>query len=372
MQKCSRTTVFFFYLELQTALKAPPKIHRFVYDYNKADFSGLCSFLHAANLFSLISADHDTDINNDWRRWKDAVLVAVDDFIPKKSLKGRNPVPWINGSIINLINKKEHLRKKIERSGSSLLKDKFKVLRSEIKLRLRESHDAFFDSMELNLKSNSKRFRPVLKVKFKQKNVPDTVTMATKDTARVQTFTPTHVADLFNEYFTSVFTSDQAPESSETDQTQHHSDQLISDVTLTSSEVVDILQHLDQNKATGPDQLPARILKGTAEVIAPSLTDLFNKALRLGAIPEDWKLANVVPVYKKDQKDHVENYRPISLLPIVSKLLERCIFNNIKDHVLSLIAKCQRRVGLVSHSLLVYSIKLSHTLIMGDGLTSFT
>ena len=91
----------------------------------------------------------------------------------------------------------------------------------------------------------------------------------------------------------------------------------------------------------GPDQLLARILRVTVEVIAPSLTDLFCKSLRLGTLPEDWKLANVVPAYKKDQKDQVENYRPISLLPIVSKALERCIFNNIKDHVLSLIAKCQ-------------------------------
>ncbi|PFX12211.1 putative RNA-directed DNA polymerase from transposon X-element [Stylophora pistillata] len=69
--------------------------------------------------------------------------------------------------------------------------------------------------------------------------------------------------------------------------------------------------------------------------------DLFNKSLRLGTLPEDWKLANVVPAYQKDHKDQGENYRPISLLPIVSKVLERCIFNNIKDHVLSLIAKCQ-------------------------------
>ena len=271
---------------------------------------------------SLISADHDTEVNNDWRRWKDAVLAAVDDFIPKKTLKGRNPVPWINGSIINLINKKEHLRKKIKLSGSSLLKDKFKVLRSEIKQRLRESRHAFFDSMELNLKNQFQKLLVGPESKVYNKNVPDTITMATRDTLSVQASAPTPVAVLFNEYFTSVFTSDQPPESSETDQAQHHLDQLISDVTLTTSEVVEILQNLDQNKATGPDQLPARILKGTEEVIAPSLTDLFNKSLRLGTLPEDSKLANVVPVYKKDRKDLVENNRPISLLPILLKVLD--------------------------------------------------
>ncbi len=50
-------------------------------------------------------------------------------------------------------------------------------------------------------------------------------------------------------------------------------------------------------------------------------------------LPCDWKLANVVPVYKKDNKEHMENYRPISLLSLISKALERCVFNKIKDHV---------------------------------------
>ena len=66
-----------------------------------------------------------------------------------------------------------------------------------------------------------------------------------------------------------------------------------------------------------------------AELKAPSLTKLFNKSLQYGIIPDEWKVANVVPVYKKGRKDCVENYRPISLLPLVSKVLERCV---LVDH----------------------------------------
>ena len=68
-------------------------------------------------------------------------------------------------------------------------------------------------------------------------------------------------------------------------------------------------------------------------IIAPSLCMIFNKSLQLGSLPSDWKLANVVPVHKKDAKDHVENYRPISLLPILSKVFERFVLNSIKDHL---------------------------------------
>ena len=60
---------------------------------------------------------------------------------------------------------------------------------------------------------------------------------------------------------------------------------------------------------------------------------MFNKSLSTGVLPRDWKLTNVVPVHKKDNKEHVKNYRPISLLSLISKTLERCVFNKIKGHV---------------------------------------
>ena len=56
---------------------------------------------------------------------------------------------------------------------------------------------------------------------------------------------------------------------------------------------------------------------------------MFNLSLRLGVLPREWKDANVVPVYKKGQSDLIVNYRPVSLLNIAEKLLERCIFEYI-------------------------------------------
>lgn len=88
---------------------------------------------------------------------------------------------------------------------------------------------------------------------------------------------------------------------------------------LQVSEVKAVLKSLDSNKAASPDQIPTRILKKTAATIVPSLCKLLNRSLEEGYIPREWKLANVVPVHKKDEKDHEANYRPISLLCIVSK-----------------------------------------------------
>ena len=119
------------------------------------------------------------------------------------------------------------------------------------------------------------------------------------------------------------------------------SDTIISDLTLNESTVLAALKALEVGKATGPDEIPAKLLKETASGIAPSLCKIFNKSLQLGSLPSDWKLANVVPVQKKGAKDNVENYRPISLFPIVSKVFERCLLNDIKDHLYQVISPKQ-------------------------------
>ena len=90
-------------------------------------------------------------------------------------------------------------------------------------------------------------------------------------------------------------------------------------------EVMERLSELDTTKACGPDKIPARLLKECSEQIAPSLCSLFNHSLSIGQIPREWKSADVTPIHKKDSKEDAKNYRPISLLPIVSKVLERCV-----------------------------------------------
>ena len=116
------------------------------------------------------------------------------------------------------------------------------------------------------------------------------------------------IAALFNRFFASVSTVDSPME----EISCTPSNTVMVDLTLTVTTVQTALEALEVGKATGPDEIPAKLLKGTAPVIAPSLCKIFNKSLQLGSLPSDWKLANVLTVHKKGAKDHVENGRPIS------------------------------------------------------------
>ena len=85
------------------------------------------------------------------------------------------------------------------------------------------------------------------------------------------------------------------------------------------------LSAIDAAKSTGHDELPALVLKQCSTVLAPSLTRIFNMSLSLGCVPSSFKIANITPLHKGGSKTDPANFRPISLLPIVSKILERFV-----------------------------------------------
>jgi hypothetical protein len=115
---------------------------------------------------------------------------------------------------------------------------------------------------------------------------------------------------MFNHYFASVFSRKKANE----EDVIESDEPIMTDLTFCEAEVSYVLRSLDSNKATGPDGIPARLLRETADVITPSLCKLFNLSVLSGIIPEEWKLANIVPVHKKGDKECAENYRPIPIM----------------------------------------------------------
>jgi len=91
------------------------------------------------------------------------------------------------------------------------------------------------------------------------------------------------------------------------------------------------LLKLDPSKATGPDGIPARVLKKIASSLAAPLARLFSQCFASGLQPTSWKLANVVPIHKKGSKTAASNYRPVSLLPILSKVMESIVNRSVTN-----------------------------------------
>ena len=89
---------------------------------------------------------------------------------------------------------------------------------------------------------------------------------------------------------------------------------------------------MNHNKAHGWDGISIRMIKICDESIAYPLKIIFDTALKSGIFPEKWKKANIIPVHKKEKKNILKNYRPISLLPVCGKIFEKCIYNSIYSY----------------------------------------
>ena len=93
------------------------------------------------------------------------------------------------------------------------------------------------------------------------------------------------------------------------------------------------LRLLKTSKGTGLDGIPARLLKDAASSISTPLTAMINLSISSAVLPEEWKYARVVPLYKDGDKKCMDNYRPISVLPVALKILERAVQIQLLQHL---------------------------------------
>ena len=105
---------------------------------------------------------------------------------------------------------------------------------------------------------------------------------------------------------------------------------------ISPDEIVEIVKDFKSNTSSGYDDIDMKVVKKIIINICQPLSVIFNKCLDCGVFPDKLKIARVIPVFKSGSQEVLSNYRPISVLPIFSKVFEKCIYNRL----LSFINKC--------------------------------
>ena len=122
---------------------------------------------------------------------------------------------------------------------------------------------------------------------------------------------------------------------------------LFDSITLDEGSILDILKSLNIDKACGPDGISPILLREAASSIAPSLTKLLNLSLQECKFPSEWKKAHVTPILKGGAPELCGNYRPISLLSCVGKVLERAVFKHIFNFLRDNYALSEKQSGFI-------------------------
>jgi hypothetical protein len=185
-----------------------------------------------------------------------------------------------------------------------------------------------------NPKQQAKILKTMIPSKSKPRTSPTTITYENKTHTN-----PTHIANAFNDFFITIGhkTSQKIPQQ-QNDNTpiaqpkQKHPEFKLQHTTI--EKVTKIMKQLNPNKAQDIYKIKPAILKDLTPFLAPILTSLFNKTIDEHKYPDSLKVTKVIEIYKAKDKTLPTNYRPISLLPIIAKLLDKIINDQIMTHLI--------------------------------------
>ncbi|KAK4810275.1 LOW QUALITY PROTEIN: hypothetical protein QYF61_015305 [Mycteria americana] len=173
-------------------------------------------------------------------------------------------------------------------------------------------------------RDNKKCYKYLNNKKMAKENLPPFLdvggNVATKDEEK---------AEVLNAFFASVFNNQLSPGNSAPLSRKTRTESRINPPIIQEEAVNDLLCHLDTHKFTGPDGIHLRVLRELAEELAKPLSLIYQQSWLTGEVPDNWRLANVMPIYKKD----LENYRPVSLTSVPGKLMEQFILSALNRHV---------------------------------------
>lgn len=259
---------------------------------------------------------------------------------PSKELK-RKVKPWVTNEILHKIKMKSKIFKKYSQCKSTqpylknILHTEYKSLKNEITSLLRLSkknyYNRYFTNNKNNLRKTWEGIKEIINPKAQSTKNPSFLKhnniMLNDDKS---------ISDCFNEYFTSV--AEKILNDRKYDGSKSHKDYLRNPLANSfvirecdQLEVEGLISTLDKSKATGPNSIQTSILLLLKTDISEPLSKIFNLSLTTGIHPDCLKIAKTIPVFKKGCHHLASNYRPISLLSNINKLLEKIVFERIYD-----------------------------------------
>ena len=232
---------------------------------------------------------------------------------------------WLTADVRNAIQVKRIAFNILKKSPIAVTQKAYQIARNGIKRKVRAAKGAKELDLARNCSKDSKKFFSFYKFSSVSQNIGP---LKVND---VVVSRDSEVVEVLNNKFKSVFTVEDEGNFAAL-QPKLQTEKSIGEVGDIDSELVlSYLKKIRPNKAEGPDEIHARLLRECEKELAIPLAKILSMSLAEAKIPLDWKTANVVPIYKKEDKSEAENYRPVSLTSLVCKVLEAIIKDKIVE-----------------------------------------
>ena len=283
--------------------------------YQRADFESANDKL---NNFSL---EESRSVDSAWNDWYTHFMSVMTESIPSRLVKRTYNLPYLTSVLLKLVRKKHKLFKSAKHLATDNAWSKYKKIRNHTTAALKAARSRFLDSLISKLNSPQDFWKSFHKLSPERSRIPVDLSLGSDSES-----TSLGKANFLNRFFASCFSPATSTKSILKTSPGRPS---LTNITVEEAEVHKLLSQHKTNTATGPDGISGHMLRNTASSISSDLIKIFHLSLTHQKVPMAWKVSNINPIPKSKDIDKCSNCRPISLLSLPSKILERLIHHHV-------------------------------------------
>jgi len=243
--------------------------------------------------------------------------------------------PWMTKLLIKSCNKKSRLYKKMIKNPSDKNTQVFTQYRNKLKSLLRSAERSYYNDKFMQCKQDLKSTWKLVRTLLNQPDKKQIPNVFIKDGTNIEGHS--NIANEFNTYFTNISSTLLAKIPASNKDFHHYLKSAPPDSLFfhpcTPAEIINTCNELQQKQSVGYDNISSSVIKNSISNLAYILAELVNCSMSNGIVPDELKIAKVVPIYKTGDTNVFSNYRPISVLPFFSKIFEKIAANRLTDYL---------------------------------------
>ncbi|CAL4234819.1 unnamed protein product [Meganyctiphanes norvegica] len=263
-----------------------------------------------------------------WNIFKNKLEEITSQCIPMSKPR-RFLAPWMNRKVVKAYKKKYHAWKRYMQHRRSAGWREYVRERNDASRIERDERRAYEKRLAKEIGVNKRGFFKYVNSKL---TVRPEISALIRENGEI-IHDEKEMSNICNCYFHTVF--NRPTENEELPEMENLCNENIGDIEITPEMVKNKLEKLNRFKGSGPDNIHPHVLRETASSVCSPLSMIFKESLRAGETPEDWRKANITPIFKKGNRNDPANYRPVSLTSQVCKVLETIVREQLFNHLKS-------------------------------------
>lgn len=297
------------------------------YDFAHGNYPLLYQLLNEQDWTGLTAGG---DVDHSLELYYKILYNIFDSCIPKRKIASfnKNFPKWFTKELIHKLHQKKHYFKMSKKQSRFRIKYReiYCKLRTETKKLVKQCHTEFLNNVEHNINEDTNQFWKFIKEKRKNTSISYTYTYQDTDYN-----TEDSIANAFAKFFQDMYSDGDSPPNN--DDLLDYGLDILSLDRVTADDVSEAVKTLKPRASVGVDGIPSYFYKAYLDILQVPLQALINKSLESSRFPNQLKIGRITPIHKGGNTRLVESYRPVTVLPALSKIFERIIHTKITQHV---------------------------------------